>query len=570
VGTLSPGIFISYRREDAAGHAGWLHEALSAHFGEDQVFMDLRLEPGVDFVEQIEADISGCAALLVVIGPKWLTTTGADNRRRLDNDEDFVRLEVATALERSGLRVIPVRVHGARMPSADELPNVLKPLARRHAVELTNERWKFDVGRLIATLERVLRAHAQSQAKPPQLEAGEPPEIFETSVTNQPNRSIGLAREGRADEAPGRKGRAEEARTGDGPPNELLTHDTSADKVDRRWAMLPRHRASMIAGGLVVGAVLVLLGTALIGGDDKPPSSQGNGDGQTAHDVVELAAGSGPDGIALDADSVWVTEDLSGRLARIDRATGRLASERLDVGADADGVATAAGAVWAVSTAANTVTRFRPGTRAQPERIAVGLGPKGVAVDADNVWVANSDADTLTRIALPHAGQPEEIKVGAGPRDVTVGENGIVWVSNVKDRSVTRIDLDGEPTYREHIAVGGRPRGIAKDSKGRIWVALADRDQVVRIGPKNAAGERRKDRVKVGARPVAVAISGGRVWITNQDADNVSVIDERTLKRVADPIPVGEQPAGIAADGDTAWVTNFGDDTVSEISVGRR
>src|SRR3954447_14379496 len=117
---LSSGIFISYRREDASGHAGWLHEALSEHFGEGQVFMDLGLEPGVDFVEQIEAGISACAALLVVIGPEWLTTTGADNRRRLDDDEDLVRLEVATALARRGLRVIPVRVNGARMPPVGE------------------------------------------------------------------------------------------------------------------------------------------------------------------------------------------------------------------------------------------------------------------------------------------------------------------------------------------------------------------------------------------------------------------------------------------------------------------
>ena len=156
----SSGIFISYRREDAAGHAGWLSDGLSAHFGEDQVFMDLGLEPGVDFVEQIEAGIS--AALLVVIGPEWLTTTGADGRRRLDDEGDFVRLEVATALARPGLRVVPILVHDARMPVAKELPEDLEPLARRQAIELTDERWKFDVGRLIGTLERVLATHAAS------------------------------------------------------------------------------------------------------------------------------------------------------------------------------------------------------------------------------------------------------------------------------------------------------------------------------------------------------------------------------------------------------------------------
>ena len=173
----SSGIFISYRREDAAGHAGWLRDGLTAHFGEDQVFMDLGLEPGVDFVEQIEAGISGCAALLVVIGQEWLTTTGADGRRRLDDEGDFVRLEVATALARPGLRVVPILVHDARMPVAKELPEDLEPLARRQAIELSNERWKFDVGRLIGTLERVLAAHAAS--------IGQQPDRSEESATDQ-------------------------------------------------------------------------------------------------------------------------------------------------------------------------------------------------------------------------------------------------------------------------------------------------------------------------------------------------------------------------------------------------
>jgi hypothetical protein len=200
------GIFISYRRDDAAGHAGWLREKLATHFGQDEVFMDLGLHAGMDFVEPIEAGISGCAAMVVVIGPEWLTTTGADGRRRLDDEGDPVRLEVATALAHPGLRVIPVLVDGARMPDPEELPEDLEPLARRQAIELTNSRWEYDVGRLSGTLERVLGAHAtpfdrqqadRAPEAPPTFGAASDPDLLERLLGAEAGGTITRARAGR-------------------------------------------------------------------------------------------------------------------------------------------------------------------------------------------------------------------------------------------------------------------------------------------------------------------------------------------------------------------------------------
>lgn len=149
-------IFISYRRDDSSGYAGRLFDRLSAHFGRPNVFMDIEaLEPGADFVEGIDRAMASCEALVVLIGTEWLSATDAKGRRRLDNPNDFIRLEVANALQRE-LLVLPVLVNDATMPTEEELPPPLAPLARRQAHELSNTRWEYDVGRLIDVLERRL------------------------------------------------------------------------------------------------------------------------------------------------------------------------------------------------------------------------------------------------------------------------------------------------------------------------------------------------------------------------------------------------------------------------------
>jgi hypothetical protein len=141
-------VFISYRREDSAGHTGRLYDSLQAHFGADGVFMDLSdIDSGENFVEVIHAAIQSSDVVLAVIGKEWLTCAGPGGRR-LDDPNDLVRTEIAAAFERD-LPVIPVLVDGTTMPPAAALPAALKPLARRDAHEITDERWAYDVGRLI-------------------------------------------------------------------------------------------------------------------------------------------------------------------------------------------------------------------------------------------------------------------------------------------------------------------------------------------------------------------------------------------------------------------------------------
>ena len=147
-----PAIFISYRRGDAEGEAGRLFDDLTAQFGAKAIFMDVMdIKPGRDFRKVIDENVSSCGVLLAMIGKGWINARDDAGRRRLDDPQDFVRLETASALKRD-IPVIPVLVHGASMPLAEQLPEELKELAYRNAVELTHARWESDVQVLIKGL----------------------------------------------------------------------------------------------------------------------------------------------------------------------------------------------------------------------------------------------------------------------------------------------------------------------------------------------------------------------------------------------------------------------------------
>jgi TIR domain/WD domain, G-beta repeat len=154
----SGGVFISYRRQETSHLAGRLFDRLAYQFGDDQVFMDVdTIEPGVDFAEAIAQAVGTCQVLLAVVGPQWLTATDEAGRRRLEDPNDIVRLEVEAAMQRD-VRVIPVLVEGAVMPRRDELPESLAGLARRHALRVHHDSFRSDAQRLVTAIERVLQA----------------------------------------------------------------------------------------------------------------------------------------------------------------------------------------------------------------------------------------------------------------------------------------------------------------------------------------------------------------------------------------------------------------------------
>jgi formylglycine-generating enzyme required for sulfatase activity len=147
-------IFINYRRDDSAGYAGRLYDRLVSHFGRDHVFMDIdQIEPGEEFDKVIQEKLKAVQVAVVLIGAHWLDIAGANGQRRLDDPDDWVRLEIAALLERD-IRVIPVLVGGATLPKSTQLPECLAPLTRRQAFEITDHRFHADADKLIKALGR--------------------------------------------------------------------------------------------------------------------------------------------------------------------------------------------------------------------------------------------------------------------------------------------------------------------------------------------------------------------------------------------------------------------------------
>ena len=171
---MSRHIFISYRRADSEGYAGRLFDRLRSHFGERNIFMDVvAIDAGVNFATEIEQAVQSCDVLLALIGPQWLTVKDGQGKLRLEDPGDYVRLEIATALAR-GIRVIPVLIQGASMPGASALPENLKPLAMRNAIELSSTRFHADADRLVEAIERAMDEAERERNTP----APVPPSAF--------------------------------------------------------------------------------------------------------------------------------------------------------------------------------------------------------------------------------------------------------------------------------------------------------------------------------------------------------------------------------------------------------
>jgi ABC-type amino acid transport substrate-binding protein len=233
-------IFISYRREESAYPAGWLYDRLADRYGEDQVFKDVdSIDLGDDFVEVITGAVAACDVLLAVIGQEWLTVTDDHGGRRLDNPDDFVRLEIEAALSRK-VRVIPILVDEASMPRAEELPDSLAPLERRQALELSPVRFDSDTNRLLKVLDKTL-VEVQTE---------------QVDRLNRLNATSPAQSTTRIQERSERRGQSSQSHVGVAPPSPArpLSDQESAPRDQRQ-----RSKRVRVFGVVGVGVVLVLL-----------------------------------------------------------------------------------------------------------------------------------------------------------------------------------------------------------------------------------------------------------------------------------------------------------------------
>jgi hypothetical protein len=157
-------IFVSYRRDDSAGHAGRLFDRLVDRYGEQGVFMDHHdLAPGLDFASTIQAHLDTATVVLPIIGPRWADARDTNGGLRLFQPDDFVRRELAYAL-RANKMTIPVLVAGAGMPTSEQVPDVLQPLLRLQACELRDSKYNADVQALLDALPARATAPAKTSA----------------------------------------------------------------------------------------------------------------------------------------------------------------------------------------------------------------------------------------------------------------------------------------------------------------------------------------------------------------------------------------------------------------------
>lgn len=186
-------VFISYRRSDCAGYAALLHTELEKHFGTGHVFRDLNtLMPGTNYVNRIQNAIGSCAVVIALIGREWAGRL-PNGGRRIDDPNDLLRQEITAALQ-LGVRVIPVLVQDGTLPSAEQLPEPLRPLAQRHALHIDDAGVNHQVPQLISAVEQTVgrpmstpeQHHHQPPPPPPQPGPAPAPGPAPVAVATRP------------------------------------------------------------------------------------------------------------------------------------------------------------------------------------------------------------------------------------------------------------------------------------------------------------------------------------------------------------------------------------------------
>jgi hypothetical protein len=158
-------IFISYRREDSAAMAGRIYDRLAEKFGEANLFIDVDNMPaGADFVKYLNKQVESCDIFLCAVGPNWLNAKDEDGHRRLDQPDDYVRVEIAAALNRD-IPVIPILIDGAGVPKARELPEDIAALTRHNAVEVRSSHFRQDADDLTHKISEILKENGPASRR---------------------------------------------------------------------------------------------------------------------------------------------------------------------------------------------------------------------------------------------------------------------------------------------------------------------------------------------------------------------------------------------------------------------
>jgi YVTN family beta-propeller protein len=489
--------------------------------------MDIDSLPlGVDFVDQLERSLHQTDVALVLIGPQWLAATDESGARRLDDPDDFVRLEVAAAL-RSDARVIPVLVDGAPMPRSDELPEELRFLARRQGLVFNRAG-----GSAIRDLMNAIRQAGEGAGATAPVAAGATARAGESAT----------ARAGESDTA--RAGESDSARTGQ-------------PEAPRR----SRRRAVALAAGAVVVAAIAAIVIVVAGGSTSHAPARGSG--SHAHlsgksPVSEgIPVGNSPDGITIGNNYVWVANAGDGTVTQITETSPRVV-HTIPYASNEEPAAPIAiwdNAVWVGDSRAGKLDEIDLTTgKLTGTSISVGGDPSAITVANGDLWVANTNG-TVAQVVVPSAGTGSTTPVVNDHISVTPGPqrlaklNDSLWVANLLTSTLTPISLT-TLTASNSIHVGGQ-LGAMTSIDGRLW--LADRQQDT-VTPFNVVtGRTAGPGIQVGRYPKRMAAGDGSIWVSDHGDGTVTHIDA-SAQSVVKTITVGGYPDSITGSNNVLWV----------------
>jgi YVTN family beta-propeller protein len=485
-------VFVSYRRDDVPDASARLADSLVERLGPECVFFDRdSIDGGAYFTEVIRDYIERCDVLLAVIGDDWLQASRAGGGRRIQDPEDYVRLEIEAGL-RCDIPVVPVLIQTASLPAPGELPDAVRPLLERSALQLSRTHWRVDVDTLIASIEKLAGRSTGVKALDRLLRRIHARERLMIGGLLALVLGGGVALALR------------------------LSHRDNRNESTSPFASSGEVVGSPIAVGSEPAGIAVGQGSVWV--TNIAENTVMRIDPHT--DMVvgnPITVGKGPGGIAVGEGSVWVANNAEDTVMRIDPSSGEVLGSPIPVGKLPVGVAVGE-SVWVTDLVGKTVMRIDPSLGEVLGRpIAVGA-PFGVAVGGGVVWVANSTEGMVTRIAANSGKVLGKSAVGRAPLGVAVGQGG-VWVANSGENTVTWINPSSGKVLGT-IAVGKAPYGIAV-GQGGVWVANSGENTVTWINPSSG---KVLGTIAVGKSPTGIAVGAGGVWVANRESNTVSRI----------------------------------------------